>query len=102
MDEKEFLRLLRETKITKQIDISGSLQVGIQTVLQESGVLDERIRFSESSDLKVLSIRWVASFLGESVLDILTRMSNNFGIDLAIIPTENGGFVLFLEAKEGG
>lgn len=100
MREKELLDLLRNTKIKKQIDIEGPLQVGIRKILADSGVLNDRIRFVQSLDPKILSITWVASFLGESVLDVMTRMSNNFDVNLSAIPTQDDGYVLMLEEKE--
>lgn len=100
MEDYELLDLFRRTKVTKQIDIEGSLQVGIRKVLAETGILSDKIMFAQSSDPRVLAITWIASFLGETVMDVFTRMSNNFSIDLAVIPTETGGFVLMLEHKE--
>ena len=100
MEDYELLDLFRRTKIAKQIDIEGSLQVGIRKVLAETGILSDKITFAQSSDPRVLAITWIASFLGETVMDVFTRMSNNFSIDLAVIPTETGGFVLMLEHKE--
>lgn len=102
MEEKELIALFRNTKIEKQIDIDGSLQVGIRKVLQESGILNDKISFAQSSDPRVLSVNWIASFLGETVMDVVVRMGNNFLIDLVAIPTESGGFILSLERKDGG
>lgn len=100
MDYYDLIDLLRSKKITKQIDIKGSLQAGIRDIFAETGVLSNQILFAQSADPKVLSITWTASFLGETVMDVLTRMSNNFSINLTAIPTETNGFILMLESKE--
>lgn len=101
MTDRELYELMKTTIIRKQVDIDGSLQDGIKRVLKESGVLDgTKIRFMKSTDPRVAEIKWIASFLGESLMDMIVRARNSFPIDFVAIPTVHDGFVLMLEYKE--
>lgn len=101
MSEIKLRALLAETVIRPQIDIHGPIEDGIRKVLNQTILpKNPEITFEKTSSSAVQQTIWVRSFLGESVLDVITKMQNAFPIDLVVVPTSEGGFVLYLDEKE--
>ena len=102
MSEIKFHSLLAETVICPQIDIDGPIEDGIRQVLSQNLFSKyPELSMIKSPSKKVQQATWVQSFLGETILEVLTKMENSFSIILAAIPTSDGGFVLYLNEKEG-
>lgn len=100
MSEITLHALLCRTVIRSQIDIDGSIDDGIRTILLQT-VLPEHpeLRFTPTTSKIIRNTTWIRSFLGETVMDVITQMESSFPIVFTAVPTSDGGFELYLEEK---
>lgn len=102
MSEIKLRALLSQTKINPQIDISGSIEDGMRAIFSQTLFQNHpELTFIRSPTPAVRQTKWIQSFLGESILDVVTKMENAFDIALCVLPTSDGGFILYLDKKAG-
>lgn len=101
MSEVTLRQLMLTTRVEPQIDIEGPVVNGMEKVLGQR-LLPEHpeLVYRKATDPVVKRTEWVASFLGETLAEAVTRMENSLGIRLAAVPTPEGGFELYLEQNE--
>lgn len=98
MDVQEFYEILNKQKIHPQFDMNGNLQNGVKDLIEKFITPTyPNVHFTLSDDKRVSNETFTYSFLGESVLDVITKIENEYPICITITPNEQEGFDLSLE-----
>lgn len=85
MEVSNLFHYLRNRIVKKQVDFKGDLQVGLERALMEN--LDNySMHFIYSDDSRIGKIDVRESYLGESILDVITHLENSYPIHVVANP----------------
>lgn len=97
MTTEEFREFAKSYKIHPQIDVNGNIQDGARMLFEQAFANSPSVRFIETTDKRVLQEKLIYSYLGETLMQAITQIENEYPVVFALLETESGGLEVSLE-----
>lgn len=97
MTVDEFRTRAASYRIHPQIDIDGDLNEGARQLIEQAFAGNQFVRFTPSTDRRVLREETRFSFLGETLMEAIVAIENETSIAFSLTETDDDGINVSFE-----